>query len=157
MSSVAIPTIIALVGWWVQSSLSTEGIKKDYVQMAIGVLKDADTQGDEELRKWAVAVLDQNSPIPFSKDLREKLVKGTVSYIFGLPFPELPKQLMEPPLQLIRPNLSNNPTMEELTILLLEDYGRGSRNTLQLESLQEWLTVVKSIDDKYRSKASKNP
>ena len=40
LSLIAIPTVIATVGWYVQASISTEGIKKDYVQIAIGILKD---------------------------------------------------------------------------------------------------------------------
>lgn len=39
VSAVAIPLAIALVGWLVQSSLQSEDIKKDYVQMALGIFQ----------------------------------------------------------------------------------------------------------------------
>jgi hypothetical protein len=148
-SSVAIPIVIALVGWWVQSSISTEGIKKDYVQMAIGILKDTEKQKDEEMRKWAVSVLDKNSPVPFSEELRNKLEKGSV-YV-RLPFPEPPKTLMEPPLEFKERDKTKLFTEKELHLWITENWGRYERNRIKLVFLQDWISSMKAIDDKHRS------
>ncbi len=78
ISSITIPVILAVFGYLVQDKIATEGLKKDYVQIAISVLKERKDAGPEndELRKWAVSVLASNSPIPFSKALRLDLEKG---------------------------------------------------------------------------------
>src|SRR5690348_428741 len=90
-SSIAVPLILAVVGYIVQDKISTEGLRKDYVQIAISILKE---RQDEDLRKWAVEVLDQNATIPFSKDVRTKLEKGITFVpvaVECLPFPEPPE------------------------------------------------------------------
>lgn len=147
LSSVAIPIVIAIVGWWVQSSVSNEGIKKDYVQMAIGILKDSDKQKDEEMRKWAVAVLDKNAPVPFSRDLREKLEKGSV--FVSASFPEPPKLLMKPPVKL-QPLPDKKPaTIEDLLVTTAENYGRCHENATTLEYLQKWVSEMKAIHEEH--------
>ena len=147
VSSVAIPIVIALVGWWVQSSISNEGIKKDYVQMAIGILKDTENQKDEEMRKWAVAVLDKNSPVPFSRDLRSKLVEGSV--FVSTPFPMPPEVLMKPPEKLKPlPNLKSV-TMTDLLVTVNENYGLYHKNASTLKDLQKWVIDMKAVHDEY--------
>jgi hypothetical protein len=76
-SAVAVPVVLALVGYFVQSSLADAGLKKDYVQMALGVLKDQPTKENEELREWAIAVLDKNSPVSIPQKLKSQLAKYT--------------------------------------------------------------------------------
>lgn len=77
LSAVAIPVILALIGYFVQSSLADAGLKKDYVQMALGVLKEQPTKENEQLRQWAIAVLDKNSPVTIPASLKSQLVKST--------------------------------------------------------------------------------
>lgn len=146
VSSVAIPIVIALVGWWVQSSVSNEGIKKDYLQMAIGILKDIEKQKDDEMRKWAVAVLDKNSPVPFSRDLRSKLEEGFV--FVSTPFPMPPEALMRPPIKLKPLPNQRSVTMRDLLVTTVENYGLCHENALTLEYLQKWVIGTKAIYDK---------
>lgn len=152
LSSVAIPIVIALVGWWVQSTVSTESIKKDYVQMAVGILKDTEKQKDEEMRKWAVAVLDKYSPIPFSQSLRDKLEKGAI--FVNAPFPDPPEILMKPPLKLYPLPDKRPVTMEDLLKTIVENYGRCNENATTLEYLQKWLFEMKTIHHKQFSATS---
>lgn len=146
LSSVAIPIVIALVGWWVQSSVSNEGIKKDYVQMAVGILKDTEKQKDEEMRKWAVAVLDKNSPVPFSSDLRSKLEKGAV--FVSVSFPSPPEVLMKPPLKLQPLPNKKSVTMGDLLSTTVENYGRCHENAITLEYLQKWVSEMQDIHER---------
>lgn len=73
LSAIAIPIVLAVVGWFVQKALSEAGLKKDYVQMALAVLKDPPTKDNAELRQWAIAVLDENSPVPIPAKLKGQL------------------------------------------------------------------------------------
>ena len=152
LSLIAIPIVIAIVGWYVQASISTEGIKKDYVQIAIGILKDNEKQKDDELRKWAVAVLDKNSPVRFSSDLRDKLEKGVV--FVSSPFPEPPLALMKPPLKLQPLPEKKSVTGKDLLLNTVENYGRCDENAITLEYLQKWAKEMKAIDEKYQTKSA---
>ena len=67
-ASIAIPLILAVFGFLVQRQLATEGLKKDYVQIATSILKENPNGQENELRTWAVEVLDRNAEIPFSKN-----------------------------------------------------------------------------------------
>ena len=69
------PFVLAFLGFIVQRRLSGEGLRKDYVQMAIGILRESK---DEELRKWAVSVVDANAPVPLSKGAKTSLESNTV-------------------------------------------------------------------------------
>jgi len=133
-SSIAIPLMIALVGWWVQSSISSEGLKKDYVQMAINILQEADKQKDDDLRQWAVAVLEKNSPVPFSPALRSKFFKGAfLPWVIRFPTP--PAALMEPPLQLSALPKGKPVTAGETLKTVTENYGRCNANRIKLAAI----------------------
>ncbi|MFZ6649418.1 hypothetical protein ACO0LO_27080 [Undibacterium sp. TJN25] len=76
-ASIAIPLILAVFGFLVQQQLASHGLKKDYVQIATNILKENPSLQDKELRKWAVQVLDQNSVIPFSANLKRVWRRAT--------------------------------------------------------------------------------
>lgn len=133
ISLLATPIIVAVVGWNVQSNISNESIKKDYVQMAIEILKSPEKQKDDEMRKWAVEVLDKNSPIPFSEGLRNNLEKG-LQRIYA-PFPSPPDQLMIPPLTLEPPK---GKTFGDTTLALVDTVAKCRQNSVTLEFLQKW-------------------
>lgn len=86
-SSIAIPLVLAVMGYFVQKQFAEEGLKKDYVSIAAGILKDDPSKQEPDLRKWAVNVLDSNSPIPFSKQAKDGLLKGMVLAGPGIPPP----------------------------------------------------------------------
>ncbi len=127
-SSVGIPLAIALVGWWVQASISDESIKKDYVQISIGILLN-DKVKDEDLRKWAINILSKNSPVPFSTELKNKLVSREISMYAWRKFPEPPRTLMEPPIELLELNKENE----------LENSKRLKENQEKIMQLQAWI------------------
>lgn len=74
ISSITIPLVLAGIGFLVQRSFSEAGLKKDYVQISLAILKEQPTKDNEELREWAITVLDSNSPVPIPLTLRTKLV-----------------------------------------------------------------------------------
>lgn|GEM_PF-5234392 len=73
LSAIAIPIVLALTGYAVQRSIAEDGIKKDYLAMAVAMLRDSDKNLDPELRSWATAVVSRFSPVPFSSSAEEKL------------------------------------------------------------------------------------
>ena len=143
ISAVAIPLAIAVVGWWVQSSMKSEEIKIDYVQMAVGILKDQERKKDDDLRKWAVSVLDKNSPVPFSGALRERLESGEAQISFYFPTP--PAILMEPPKSLKPLTEDGAVTNGDLIASIADNYHICRENALILEHLQLWTADMKNI------------
>lgn len=77
VSALAIPVVLALIGFFVQRSLADAGLKKDYVQMALNVLNSQPTKENEQLREWAISVLDKNSPVPIPLKLKSQLATSS--------------------------------------------------------------------------------
>lgn len=87
LSLVAVPLLVAVFGYVgqariaeqtaaVQSAVAEQAVRKDFVQMAIGILsKPPSSEDDRRLREWALKVLDKNSPIPFPSEVRADLLK----------------------------------------------------------------------------------
>lgn len=73
VSSAAIPIAIAFGGWLIQSAISDAGLKKDYVQIAVSVLKESPTKENEQLREWAISIIDKNAPVPIPAKLKSQL------------------------------------------------------------------------------------
>jgi hypothetical protein len=143
VSAIAIPLAIAVVGWWVQASLKSEDIKKDYVQMALGILQSDEQQENQDLRKWAVTVLDENAPVPFPSDLKEKLGTGEIGMHFFFPTP--PESLMQPPEELKPINKTGSVSSGEVLLSVTENYAICNRNALRLEFLQKWAVQMHDI------------
>ena len=91
-ASIAIPLIVAVVGWLFQSAVSEAGLKKDYVQMALGVLQEKPTDSNTELRLWAIAVLDKHSPVAIPDALKKQLVVSQLALVGQLPMGPLEGQ-----------------------------------------------------------------
>ncbi len=128
----AIPIIIGLIGWQIQASISEQGIKKDYVQIAVGVLSDKNNNNDPELRKWAVNVISRYSPVPFTKELENKIIVGQTLFEFAsVVRPKPPKELMEPPLTMLDPKNEN----------LTQNAERSEYNSKKLKALQRWIKL----------------
>lgn len=79
LSWIAIPLVIALVGWWVQVAITRQSISKDYVALAIDMLEKPRGNVDPGLRGWAVDLLDANAPVRLPRDVADRLKSGTVS------------------------------------------------------------------------------
>lgn len=145
-AAVAVPLVVALVGWQIQTSVSSEGVRKDYVQMAIGILSNQTSTEDASLRKWAVSVLEQNSPIPFGSDVRSDLERGVIVIQPRLLQQILNTSMMEPPEPWIK--LPEKYTLDQLTDNYAENMRRSSHNELSLEYLQKAVKSGAEIESK---------
>jgi hypothetical protein len=74
---VAIPVILAIVGYFLQNNLQGEQIKRDYVSLAIQILAPSEKDKPEaplQLREWAVNLLDDSSPVRLSNIQKTSIV-----------------------------------------------------------------------------------
>jgi len=134
-AAIAVPVVVALVGWWIQTSISQQSVRKDYVQMAIAILSNPQSSEDKALRQWAIAMLDQNSPVPFSEDARSELAFGSIFIQPKVFRPILETPMMAPPEPWVE--LPANYTLEDLTDNYAENLRNAQHNYLGLKYLQE--------------------
>jgi hypothetical protein len=98
-SAIAIPIVLTVAGYFIQRQLADEGIKKDYVAIATGILKENPATQEPELRTWAITILDDNSPVPFSKKAKAGLLTGRPVVVAGLAWIGPPADCRIPPLK----------------------------------------------------------
>jgi WD40 repeat protein len=84
LSLIAIPVVIAIIGAVIQDTLSRSALSRDYVQLAVSILTTDKTKTPQELREWAVDLLDANSPTKFSKDVADRLKGGEIHFPGGV-------------------------------------------------------------------------
>jgi WD40 repeat protein len=78
LSLIAIPVVLAIVGWAIQESLASRSVSQEYVKLAISILKEKKDQVDPSIRDWAADLLNQNSPTKFGEIALAKLKAGDV-------------------------------------------------------------------------------
>lgn len=77
LSMVAIPIVLAIGGWFIQQRLQNQTLNRDYVQLAVSILKEPqDGKFDPEMRTWAVQLLNDNSPTKFNARVFDQLKSG---------------------------------------------------------------------------------
>lgn len=78
ISIAAVPVVLAVGGWYIQRQLQNQTLSRDYVQLAVSILKEPDSaaQTNPVLRAWAVDLLRENSPTRLSDQLVEQLKTG---------------------------------------------------------------------------------
>lgn len=90
LSAIAIPIIIALIGWDIEEKISNKNLNRDYVKMSLDILT-SEGEVDQTLRAWAVDLLSENAPTEMNDEVKEKLKNGEVK----LPTPESAYNLLE--------------------------------------------------------------
>jgi WD domain, G-beta repeat/WD40-like Beta Propeller Repeat len=80
LSLIAIPVVLAIVGWFVQNSLSGRSVGQEYVKLALDILKEPKDKIEPSLRDWAVDLLNENSPTKFSAQVVQALKEGQATF-----------------------------------------------------------------------------
>lgn len=66
--------------------------RKEYIQIAVGILatEAKETPESQAIRKWAVDILSNNSPVPLTEDQKSalesgkvRLKRGVVNFVYG--------------------------------------------------------------------------
>lgn len=144
-ATIAVPLTVAALGVAIQQSISTESIRKDYVQLAVGILSNQNS--DSHLREYATEVLAKNSPVPFTSEVRTSLVSPGLTLL-----PDIAKTPMmtAPALPWIDP-----PPLQRLEDIdpFIENYGenmkRANDNYLALIHLRELVNKSAEIEKNY--------
>ena len=77
-SFIAVPFLIAIFGWFIQSKIEEKSLSKEYVQIAVSILNSQEKSPERGyLRDWAVEILVQNTPIKFSELALNALKSGS--------------------------------------------------------------------------------
>ena len=68
VSIAAIPVVLAVGGWIIQRQLQNQTVGAAYVNLAVTILENPDkSKVPNELREWAVDLLNDNSPTKLSE------------------------------------------------------------------------------------------
>jgi len=76
LSAVAVPFVLAIFGWVIQSSLANRNAAQEYVKLAVSILTQPEQKTDPELRSWAVDLLNANAPTPLNRKVSAQLKTG---------------------------------------------------------------------------------
>jgi hypothetical protein len=74
--AIGTPVVVAIIGVIVQRSVARAGLQKDYVQLALEILREEPPKTSKEMRQWAVDVLERFSPVAISAPLKVSLAAG---------------------------------------------------------------------------------
>jgi hypothetical protein len=99
VSIAAIPVVLAVGGWIIQRQLQNQTVGAAYVNLAVTILENPDkSKVPNELREWAVDLLNDNSPTKLNAKAVASLKSGAVtlpsSFNF-VPSPALTQDLKE--------------------------------------------------------------
>jgi hypothetical protein len=149
-SSLAIPVVIGLAGWSVQRTIADQGLRKDYTDMAIRVLENADATKQADLRMWAADLLDRNAPLPLNKKARDQLLGSflPITHQFELTVPE---KLMEAPRPWIMPPVKGFKSDAELDKNYVDNHLLSGENAIKLEFLQKLIRNYQDSQHKLES------
>ena len=87
VSVIAIPIVILVLGAIINRSISDAELEADYVAVAVDILSadrplsedTVELEADVALRRWAVDVLELNTPVAMSAELKTSLRQGDVT------------------------------------------------------------------------------
>jgi hypothetical protein len=71
--------VLGIAGWVIQARIAAGGNDREYVQLAISILREpAGGPGGERaaLRKWAADIVDEYAPIKLTPEGRAALLQG---------------------------------------------------------------------------------
>jgi len=71
---VTVPVLLAIIGHYVNRSIATQNIARDYVGLGLGILRERRSEENANLHDWAVRILQTYSPIPFSAAAQKELL-----------------------------------------------------------------------------------
>lgn len=77
----AIPIILAILGWSIQDTIAKRSTSQQYVELAVNILTKADRDIDPGIRVWAVDLLNDNSPTRLSLETENRLKSGEIKLV----------------------------------------------------------------------------
>jgi hypothetical protein len=133
------PVVVAIVSWSAQKSAVEISTSKDYVQIAVQVLRDPLKEDTEAAKAWAVGIIQKYSPVPFSPEAGRQLSRGAIAMLDNHPL-LTPAMTARPPCNKIDLTKLSAPLASEVAQL----YAQCTANQSDLLWLR---TYVKLITD----------
>lgn len=112
ISSIMTPILIAVIGWYIQHSISERSLEKDYMAIAVSVLNNPNTKENINLRSWAVDFISKKSPLQMNDAAKSEL-KNNLIIVSRV---EIPPNISQPCQEL--PKLENNKGADILPYIL---------------------------------------
>jgi hypothetical protein len=78
IATILIPVVIVLVANWYTSAMKERELSIKYVELAIGILREEPKKDSEDIRIWAVDIVNTYSKVKISKSLKEKLLLESI-------------------------------------------------------------------------------
>jgi hypothetical protein len=76
VAAVLIPVVLAAVGNAYTTAIKEREIESRFVELALNILKDEPTKENENVRKWAVQVVNKYSGVPLSAAAESDLIQN---------------------------------------------------------------------------------
>lgn len=73
LSSILIPIVIALAGYFINDTIKDREIRLKYIEIAINILSEKPSQDSIGLRLWAIDIVAKYSELKLSDDALEEL------------------------------------------------------------------------------------
>jgi hypothetical protein len=74
LASVLVPIVLAVIGNAYTNALKQSENKVKYTELAISILRDKPTQETQDVRAWAIDVINQYSGVPMSAKAKNQLL-----------------------------------------------------------------------------------
>ena len=75
-SLIAVPVVLAVGGWVIQQRIAEQSTRREYVQLALGILRDIPDEKNKDaqsLRDWAISIVDGYAPIKLTQESKDAL------------------------------------------------------------------------------------
>jgi hypothetical protein len=79
LASVLVPLVIAVVGNAYTTALKESENRVKYTELAIGILKDTPTPETQDVRAWAIDVINQYSGVAMSAQVKRQLLGSSLA------------------------------------------------------------------------------
>jgi len=137
-AAIIVPILIAYVGWVLQFKQVESARSQEFVKMALNILADNSGNATDELKTWAIKIIDVESPVPLSRDLSLAIKNGDLPIRKYIP---LPAQLLVPPAPIPKFTGKTNGDLVEYISDLQLAY---KLNKINHEALLEWLNSIEN-------------
>jgi hypothetical protein len=80
IGTLLIPVVFAIFGFFINNTIKEKEIKLQYIEMALGILREEPSQDSIGLRLWAIDVVQKYSIVGFSEEALEELKKSALPF-----------------------------------------------------------------------------
>ena len=91
IAAIMIPVVVAVVGNNYTKAITEREVQGQFVELAVNILSEDPSEQSQELRMWAVSVINRYSGVPLPSKAREHLIKNKPLPPLASPQRQLPR------------------------------------------------------------------